>query len=283
MRTFRLPLLLACLAHFAFIATCSARTAFSVYGGKGDAETQDECPAGSFFTGLVGNTGAWIDQISVVCGKAPGDGSVSGSKSLSSRGGTGGVLNSVLCGKNEAVDAIDAQHTPGYQILAVTIWCQNLQTHQRRNLFFAGNGKFEHWGPGQQCPAGELATGLTIRYGQHVNAVGLICNTYQVRKPAAPPPVVNAPPPPAPPPPPANQDPPENPAPPAEVFVTVLKDVDVYSASGGNDADKTGEILSAGTPNVKLLQKKAQWFHLQWEGHDGWVYSGAGYVSLKLP
>lgn len=279
MAAFRTVLVLALLALFGSSMPGSARSAFGVYGGKGDAEVPDECPAGSYFTGIVGNTGAWIDQISVICSKAPGDGSVSGGKSLPSRGGAGGGFKSVLCGKNEIIDAIDAQRTPGYQILAVSFWCRNVQTQQRRPLFFGGNGTFAKWGPTQQCPAGELATGMTIRFGKHVNAVGLICNTYTAKAappPPPPPPVVTPPPPPV-------VTPPPPPPPPAQAFVEVLKDVDIYSAPGGNDADKTGDFLKAGTPNVKLIARQAPWFHLQWDGGDGWVYSGSGFVSLKLP
>ena len=68
-----------------------------------------------------------------------------------------------------------------------------------------------------------------------------------------------------------------------------MKDVDVYSKSSGKDEDRKKDAngddltLFAGTQSVTLLERKAPWYHLQWPGQDGWVYSGSGWVSLKLP
>lgn len=46
----------------------------------------------------------------------------------------------------------------------------------------------------QSCPVGEAGAGFQIRFGKHVNALGLICDTYTVPAPApAPAPVVAAP------------------------------------------------------------------------------------------
>ena len=70
---------------------------------------------------------------------------------------------------------------------------------------------------------------------------------------------------------------------PAEKFVTVDQEVDVYRAPGGNNADNTGATLKKGTQSVKLVENKAPWYHVKWPGGDGWVYSGEGYVSLNLP
>jgi hypothetical protein len=66
-----------------------------------------------------------------------------------------------------------------------------------------------------------------------------------------------------------------------EKFVTVLLDVDVYNASGGN-GPKTG-TLAAGTQGVTLVERKDPWYHVKWPAGNGWVYSGPGYQSLKLP
>jgi hypothetical protein len=76
---------------------------------------------------------------------------------------------------------------------------------------------------------------------------------------------------------------------PEPLFVTVLLDVDVYTKPGGADEDRKKDAngnnvtLTAGTQSVTLLEKQAPYFHVKWPGQDGWVYSGAGYVSLKLP
>ena len=335
-RTSSLKLLVVVLMCVGLASVSEARSVFDVYGGKGDQQASDQCPLGSYMVGVVGNTGAWIDQITVVCGAAKDDGTVKGSKSLPSRGGTGGAFNSVLCEKNEVVYSIGADRAEGYQILQVALHCRNLKTGELRHLMFGGNGQYEAGGPPQTCPDGEYATGLTINFGVHVNALGLICDTYRPSK-------VVQPSPPKPDPAPATPDPQEvadrdpngktveqcqeafarnqqrceqrfpgandfaakaaclqvnaqivgacvsiasaaNPPPPSPggQTATVLLDVDVYSAPGGNDADKTGVTLNAGTSDVKVLAKRAYWYHVQWPDGDGWVYSGSGYRSLEL-
>lgn len=65
--------------------------------------------------------------------------------------------------------------------------------------------------------------------------------------------------------------------------MTVNQGVDIYRAPGGNDADKTGTTLEAGTQAVTLVESQAPWYHVNWPAGDGWVYSGEGYVSLTLP
>jgi hypothetical protein len=76
---------------------------------------------------------------------------------------------------------------------------------------------------------------------------------------------------------------------PTEQFASVLLNVDVYTKPGGNDADRKKDAngndvtLFAGTTGVSVVEKKSPWFHLKWPGQEGWVYSGAGWVSLKLP
>lgn len=132
MNVVRTTLTLAFLILFGSSESGWARSAFGVHGGKGDAEVADECPAGSYFTGIVGNTGAWIDQITVICGKAPGDGSVSGGKSLPLRGGGGGAFKSVLCGKNEIIDAIDAQRTAWHRAATMPTRRESSWQQERR-------------------------------------------------------------------------------------------------------------------------------------------------------
>ncbi len=71
--------------------------------------------------------------------------------------------------------------------------------------------------------------------------------------------------------------------------MTVKLDVDVYDKPTGDDGDRTKDAngndvtLEAGTAGVTLVERKAPWFHVKWPAGEGWVYSGAGYVSLTLP
>jgi hypothetical protein len=65
--------------------------------------------------------------------------------------------------------------------------------------------------------------------------------------------------------------------------VAVLLPVDIYTAPGGSDTEKTGKFLAAGTQGVTLVKNKDPCFHLKWPAGEGWVYSGEGYASLQIP
>ena len=160
------------------------------------------------------------------------------------------------------------------------------RTGPATHLTFAGTNNLEKFDP-QACISGEAGKGLNINYGRYVNGIGIICDALTIPA-AAPPP----PPSPSPPPPPSPDTPPpapDTPPPPAEQFVEVLKDVDVFTKPGGNDGDRKKDAngndvtLFAGTQSVTLIERRTPWFHLKWPGQDGWVYSGSGYVSLSLP
>jgi hypothetical protein len=251
----------------------SARTVFDYYGDKGAMGVSDECPAGSYFVGVVGATGEWIDQITVVCGTIQPDGSIKGSKTIASRGGGGGTFKSVLCGTNEAVTGFQAFRTKNYEIAAVTIWCTNLQTFVSHSLDFSGD-HYQYFGPEQNCKTGELGAGLVIRYGKYVNGLGLICGDYHPVATAVNPPPVTTPP---------------VITPPALKIVTVVQDVEVYSKPGHKDADDTGVTLFKGTPEVQLEESQPPDFHVKWPAGahpagEGWVYSAPApdFTSLQF-
>lgn len=320
------PVLCACLALVA--APASARD-FQVYGTNNGALARDECPAGSYLVGVVGNAGAWLDQITVVCGKPKPDGTYGGAKSLPSRGGSGGAFKKALCPPNYAVGSAKIYRDDEYHILELFLNCKNVKTGHKLPVFINGGGGSPSAGRIEQdCGAGEMGTGLTIRHGQYVNGIGLICGAFSSPPPPATaacaaglvwrerfdgdtvcvkpedryrlpggscrPPYVY-------------RDvypgdifcvtPDQRTAAKAAQaakgakpvretgrpkFIEVLQSVDLYSKPGGADEDKIGS-LPKDTKEVALIGRQAPWYNVKWPKGQGWVYSGDGYVSLKLP
>jgi hypothetical protein len=293
----RLPCLIIFLLlfHCTITTGASARTVHDVYGSNGIngvipniGGATDECPAGSYLTGLVGNVGSWIDQISVVCSKLKPDGTLGGGKSLPSRGGTGGGFKQASCGPNEAATGFDIGRDANYNLTHLKLLCINLGTSARHDVYFVNRGYFRHgW---QGCGSGELASGLVVKFGQYVYGLGLICGDY--RPVATPAKETSEPtrkcrfgmvlkhgicrprtgsgtatgPTPVPDPPPALKD------------CKVSKTGTVYDAPGGKGREK-GE-LPAGTKNVTLKGKSGStWFNVNWPKGDGWVYSGPGFEN----
>lgn len=270
-------LVMALLSFLCLASPSSAHTVFPYYGDTGTTGSVDECQPGQYFVGVVGATGLWTDQITVVCGQLTPDNSITGSKTIASRGGSGGNFKSVLRGKDEVITQMWVNRTEHYQVSFTQFTCSNVKTGATHNISFGGTERSAGGVPGatMTCPAGELGTGMTIRWGKYVNGLGLVCNGY---KPPAPTPVVTAPP--ATSPSPTQTPPAQTP----QAFAKVLLDVDVYNTPcGADNAKKTGTILKAGTSNVKVLLKKAPWFQVQWPSGSGCVYSGPGWVSLQVP
>ena len=326
-------------AGLALAAPPASARDFDVYGTNDGQRARDECPPGEYFVGVVGSAGLWLDQITVACAKPKSDQTFSGPKTLPSRGGGGGKFKQVYCPADAAVTSISIKRSPDYKIVGVDLTCKSVKTWQPKDISFKGTkGSFQESGE-HNCLAGELATGLTIRFGEYVNGLGLICGAYsgapaaacasgrvwresfegdalcvkldeRFRKAdgicrsgyvwrdlfngdgvcvtpkeknkawaAAGKPLPGS----------KGSDGgfvkmiPTTPDKVAEKFVTVDQEVDIYRAPGGNEADKTGETLKKGTQSVKLVEKQAPWYHVNWPAGDGWVYSGEGYVSLTLP
>ena len=163
-------------------------TDFPAVGGQGDAAARDVCPPGSYLTGANARTGAWIDQISILCSApinpngtigygppAPGP----------NRGGNGGGSSNNHCGANEIIFGMGLLHTEGNrQVRLISFNCVQINSTARHNLEIGPQVPLFPT-TAQNCPAGEAAVGVSVRYGQHVNALGLlICDRFVI--PAAP-------------------------------------------------------------------------------------------------
>jgi pimeloyl-ACP methyl ester carboxylesterase len=175
----------ALLIFVGLTASVSARTEFDVYGARGDAGHTDQCPAGQYMMGVEARTGAWFDQIAVVCGALQGDGALVRAKTLDRRGGGGGAPAESICGTNEAVSQLRSWRTDAYQIRSIELTCQNVKTGSTHVLSLRGTQTSpDAHSPPHTCKLPERGTGLVIRHGKHVNGLALVCDTRLA--PAAP-------------------------------------------------------------------------------------------------
>jgi hypothetical protein len=171
-----------------------ARTVHGIYGAVGDTGDRDECAPGWYLVGVSVNTGAWWDKMAIACAPLQPDGTfgqavVSG-KAMGGPGGGPQPLST--CHPSEFISDVVITRTEGYQIAFITYRCTSPVTGAKR--YVSSNGGRGPTGAGQYCPPGEAAKGFDVRFGKHVNGLGLICDTYTVPVPP-PPPVAEAPPP----------------------------------------------------------------------------------------
>jgi hypothetical protein len=117
-------------------------------------------------------------------------------RDLKPRGGTGGSPGEKYCSDDEVIIAIkpwmvNTSGTPGV-VQSLDFICTSVQTHNPHTMSF-GPGLKDAGGPNallygplvqplQQCPDGEVASGIEVRYGKYVNAIGLICDKFSPPK-----------------------------------------------------------------------------------------------------
>ena len=132
-------------------AAQAATTTFTIYGDRGDAGAHDECPAGQYLVGVIGNTGDWVDQITVICAKPGSDLTFSGRRSIASRGGGTGAYTEAYCNADEAVSGAWFARNKGYEIVFVVMTCRSIKTGVTHALSF-GKHDAPTVSPDQDCP-----------------------------------------------------------------------------------------------------------------------------------
>ena len=182
-------------------------TIFPAQGGQGDAAEEYRCPQGYVLVGFVGRTGTWIDQVGLMCSQVLAGYATGGVVAPPAKGGNGGTPNEQYCERDAAIRAIALKilyhragmtekvfnsGTQAYRweyVQTITFSCirpKDGSPAQPHELSGSGRllGNDLNMKDGtdvpdlnQTCPGNEYATGLNIRYGKHVNAVGLICGT----------------------------------------------------------------------------------------------------------
>jgi uncharacterized protein YkwD len=157
-----------------------ALTTFPPHGGSGDADVTDKCPTGQFLVGLSIRSGSWVDQMALTCaGVDPNTGATGLPKDvLPPRGGTGGGPSAKTCLPGFIIHGVALLMTAQDRQVRLFIFnCVSTTSTARHNLDLGNNAPIFP-NVQQNCPAGEAVTGIRIRFGRHVNAVGLVCETF---------------------------------------------------------------------------------------------------------
>ncbi len=183
-----------------FAGPAQAETNFPVIGGSGNGSFEDRCPAGQYLIGIRGHAGAWTDEVQIVCERIyqpnPGDSPLMSGSDLAlhnlyfgaPRGGGGGGPISAFCPQSEVVGLFPYMTDGNRQVKAFTLTCnaknRSPEFYVQFNLSRSTvsiNYNSHSDAPGRQrCPSGEVGVGLRGRYGQDVNAISLICDTFNV-------------------------------------------------------------------------------------------------------
>lgn len=184
-----------------------AETLYAPHGARGDFGGELRCPPGKYVTRFSGGTGQIIDRIAIVCApsvrsgyasqRGPDINALVNSFTSDSLGGGGGGPSGAGCPVGQLVFA-------GYvnlniarrQVEYLGFECITPGQSQTSGAGgrYGGTGDTPNWhgldsDDGRmrafRCKPGEAMTGLTVRYGEHVNALGLICNVVVLAMPRA--------------------------------------------------------------------------------------------------
>ncbi len=195
------------LASALIWATCQLAFASSteLVGGPGGEWYSRQCPAGQKIVGVTGNTGQWVDDVSIICasvsnntwsnpipqpmvGSAPSVGAIIG---IVAGGTTGNTART--CPQGMAVSAMRvlvgnelppvADRLPGPFIHKLTPVCRSMAAGATVN----GPGIRGSNGDGTtrvlSCPRNNYASGITGRSGQYLDSIRLDCTKLSGRVP----------------------------------------------------------------------------------------------------
>jgi hypothetical protein len=175
------------LASFAIVAPAAAKN-HPVVGGKGQHSIVVGCTAGEYMIGFKGRTGLWIDRIGPVCAPLLPSMELGEKRYPATYGGKGGSPDEHTCGPDEVLQGIVADRMPddAFNLHSVKLLCGSIKSSYQHWLGdidsgisgFGTGGNSQMYFPRvlmQDCPKGEWAWGIGIRYGQYVNALGLMC------------------------------------------------------------------------------------------------------------
>jgi len=186
------------------IPMTASTTVFPAEGTRGDAATELRCPRGYFLVGLKGRGGNWIDQLALICRRIDPPAYAAGAQTTTRAvGGSGGAPIEAYCAQGSAVRGIgvdfEREDWVDKGATMITFRCQrprdgspagDVTFNRAYNMTieeFNGVDGYNLHRFMQKCPGNEYATGLSVRYGRHVNAFGLICEDFSDPVNTAPP------------------------------------------------------------------------------------------------
>lgn len=162
---------------------------FAPVGAKGDGPYTARCRSG-YLIGLKVRSGAWIDQLTIICAEVSANGSLGPQRMGEPHGGGGGGDNPPkTCRPGEIVFAMGFLHTAGNrQVERFVFYCRPTTSNvpKRPDGFEIGNAQRPVFAdPVQFCPQGEAAVGIQGHKGRHINSAGLLCGKFNVVQPGA--------------------------------------------------------------------------------------------------
>jgi uncharacterized protein DUF4189 len=163
---------------------------FPAQGGAGDLQNAEECDKGEYVVGFKGRVGAWIDRLSPLCApllglkRTPQMGSA---KAKGAFGGSGGSPAQVECGGGLIAGIEITLTNNNRMVYEIKFDCSAVQPNGSTAVVpaeagkrFGGEASLPQKRIKNECPAGEAAKGIQANWGQHVNAIGLICGTINI-------------------------------------------------------------------------------------------------------
>jgi hypothetical protein len=156
-------------------------------GGPGDYTVQALCrPRESdYLVGFAFRMGEWMDQIQPICAPLESAVQFGGKRHLNPRGGNGGEPSEHYCSDDEVITAIQSfVRYPLKVVHGLNFVCSSIKTWATHTIgvginWVASDTIPDHY---NECPRGEVASGIQVSYGKYVNAIGFICDKYIVPK-----------------------------------------------------------------------------------------------------
>ena len=154
-----------------------------VFGANGDVGATPQCGPGKVLVGFSGRAGLWIDQIGIVCADLQSNNMPGRHLPVSEFfGGDGGGPTSGSCPPNTRISDAQIYVTADFKkVHSIVLDCIDANGKITETGFGSrsNDAASSHTGASgikrQLCPQ-EQFTGITVRYGKHVNGVGFICN-----------------------------------------------------------------------------------------------------------